>query len=30
MIFGLLYDSGALTDDAQVAPFIDELLSLLP
>lgn len=30
MIFGLLYDPGALTDDAQVAPFIDELLSLPP
>jgi pimeloyl-ACP methyl ester carboxylesterase len=30
MIFGQLYDPDALTDDARVAPFIDELLSLPP
>lgn len=30
MIFGQLYDPGALTDDARVAPFIDELVSLPP
>jgi len=28
MIFGQLYDPGPLVDDARVAPFIDELLSL--
>lgn len=30
LVIGLLYDPEALTDDARVAPFIDELLSLPP
>ena len=30
MLFGQMYDPDALNDDARVAPFIDELLALLP
>jgi pimeloyl-ACP methyl ester carboxylesterase len=30
MIFGQLYDPDALTDDARVGPFVDELVALPP